>query len=162
MKTRGETSLLRFHQRQSGRRIWYRHGQYVRVLGLGRWSLPLWSAIGLSIILSGLFRQLAELPGAHAMTSIPPLRRRKPTHSAGVDWHLVQQFFGARNWKPFCRTSICAVSPPTSSGVTWNPTVNRLTVTATWIAEQALSIWGGNRAPTVSARFINLELRLLK
>ena len=102
----------------------------------GRYSL--WSAIGLSIVLSIGFDNFVELlSGAHAMDkhfSTTPAEE-KPACTAGADWHLVQQFLWRGNCKRFCRmTSICTVSRRTSSRAIWNPTVSMLTVTVRlWI-----------------------------
>ncbi len=64
----------------------------------GRYSL--WSAIGLSIVLSIGFDNFVELlSGAHAMDkhfSTTPAEK-KPACTAGADWHLVQQFLWCGN-----------------------------------------------------------------
>ncbi len=96
-KTRGETPLLRFHpQRQSGRRR-CRHGQYVRInSGTG-------SVVTAVVCHHVHYSRPSVLHNASARDAIsPPLRREKNSHhSAGVDWHLNNNFFGAGNRSHF-------------------------------------------------------------
>lgn len=122
----------------------------------GRYSL--WSAIGLSIVLSIGFDNFVELlSGAHAMDkhfSTTPAEK-----TCLYCWRLLASgttISLARKLKRFCRmTSICTVSRRTSSRAIWNPTVSMLTVTVRlWITRLA-RLSGVNLARTVSTRSIS-------
>jgi glucose-6-phosphate isomerase len=119
----------------------------------GRYSL--WSAIGLSIILSVGFDNFVELlSGAHAMDkhfSTTPAEKNLPVLLALIGiWY--NNFFGAETEAILPYDQYMHRLPPTSSRATWNPTVNTLTVTATrWITRLAQSS-GVSRVPTVSMR----------
>ena len=125
----------RQHQRRGGRRVRHRHGEHVRLLGLG--GRPVLGRLGDRPVVDALsigparFRQF--LDGFHAIdhhfVEAPATCQRAGDH--GDAGHLVRQRAWAPRARRCCRTpTSCAGFPRTCSSSTWSRTARACVSTA--------------------------------
>ena len=139
---------------EGGLRLRHRHGQHVRVLGLGR--RPLLLRLGDRPVADDRDRPGAlrgDAPGLpHHRRALPHRAgREEPAAAARPDRRSGTATSGTRRPSPSCRTrTTCPSSPRTCSSWTWSPTASRRAATASrWSGRPARSS-GAPRAPTAS------------